>query len=294
MGAILALLAAVCWGGGDFSGGMGSKAAGGDLGGTLRVLITAHALSLCVLVGWVLWRGTWLLRVGPVTWAFCSGIVAALAIAAFYIALGRGAMGASAAVSGLLAAAIPAAVGTLMEGRPTPLRLAGFVLAAAAIWLIAASETASAKTPSRQGRPGTMTLAIFGGIGFGVYFVGLRLANGLGVIEAPMLARAGSVLTCLSLYLLPGRRKAAQQTGYAWLSRAGWGWALGVALLDTGGNLLFLAATRAGRLDVAAVLASLYPATTILLAAGVLHERLGRRQVVGMGVAVAAAVLVSL
>jgi drug/metabolite transporter (DMT)-like permease len=78
------------------------------------------------------------------------------------------------------------------------------------------------------------------------------------------------------------------------LTRAAILFALGVALLDTGGNLLFLAATRTGRLDVAAVLASLYPAGTILLAAWHLHERPTRRQLAGMAIALAAVVMITL
>jgi drug/metabolite transporter (DMT)-like permease len=70
-------------------------------------------------------------------------------------------------------------------------------------------------------------------------------------------------------------------------------WALGVALLDTGGNLLLIAATRTGRLDIAAVLASLYPAGTILLAAWHLHERPTRRQLTGMAIAAAAVVMIT-
>jgi drug/metabolite transporter (DMT)-like permease len=66
-----------------------------------------------------------------------------------------------------------------------------------------------------------------------------------------------------------------------------------VALMDTGGNVMFVAATRLGRLDVAAVLASLYPAGTILLAAWHLHERPTRRQVAGMAAALAAVVMIA-
>jgi uncharacterized membrane protein len=72
------------------------------------------------------------------------------------------------------------------------------------------------------------------------------------------------------------------------------GWAMATALLDTSGNLLFLAATRAGRLDVAAVLASLYPASTILLAALALGERPTRRQAMGMVTAVVAVALIAM
>jgi drug/metabolite transporter (DMT)-like permease len=65
-------------------------------------------------------------------------------------------------------------------------------------------------------------------------------------------------------------------------------------VLDTGGNLLYIAATRSGRLDIAAVLASLYPAGTILLAAWRLHERPTRRQLAGMGIAAAAVVMITI
>jgi drug/metabolite transporter (DMT)-like permease len=70
-------------------------------------------------------------------------------------------------------------------------------------------------------------------------------------------------------------------------------WAMATAVLDSSGNLLYIAATRAGRLDVAAVLASLYPASTILLAAWTLHERPTRRQGLGMAVAAAAVVMIT-
>ena len=141
-----------------------------------------------------------------------------------------------------------------------------------------------------------MALAVVGGVGFGVYFVALRFANPLGVLEPMALARLGSLATCLVLLLtLRGvRASPAHVSREPWLSKRALLWALGVALLDTGGNLLFLAATRAGRLDVAAVLASLYPASTILLAAWLLHEKPGRRQLIGMGVAVIAVVLITL
>ena len=66
------------------------------------------------------------------------------------------------------------------------------------------------------------------------------------------------------------------------------------AALDTGGNLSFVAATRVGRLDVAAVLASIYPAGTILLAAALLHEKTSRQQQMGMWLAVPAIVLITL
>ena len=281
------MLSAVAWGGGDFSGGMGVKAAGGSTNGALRVVISAHALSLLVLLALLGFTHAGLPTGAPLWWGLAAGVAAGLSLTAFYIALARGAMGASAAVSGLLAAAIPAVVSLFLEGAPTGLRLFGFLLAGVAIWLIAAGP-AEAGSGSRKG---TMWLAVGGGVGFGVYFVALRFANGLGVLEPMALARVGSLITCFMLLLLLRGSGEARQAG--WLSRRGWMWAVGVAVLDTGGNLLFIAATRAGRLDVAAVLASLYPASTILLAAALLHERPSRQQLLGMGVAVGAVVLIT-
>jgi drug/metabolite transporter (DMT)-like permease len=84
------------------------------------------------------------------------------------------------------------------------------------------------------------------------------------------------------------------QARLPWLSLTAIGWAMGVALLDTGGNLLLIAATRTGRLDVAAVLSSLYSAVTILLAAWRLHERPTRRQIAGMAAALVAVVMITI
>lgn len=294
-GAVLALLAAVSWGGGDFSGGMGVKAAGSSARGALRIILSGHGMSLAALCCLLFWNHSRvpeyaaLLQQKAALWGLGAGIIAGLSLAAFYIALARGTMGASAAVSGLLAAAIPAAIGIGLEGRPGPLRLAGFGVAAVAIWMIAAPSAGMAEPEPAS----IMALAIGGGVGFGLYFAALKFANPLGVMLPMALARVGSLVTCLVL-LLTLRWSARMSDGSSgWLPRAGWLWAVGVAVLDTGGNLLYIAATRAGRLDVAAVLASLYPASTILLAAGLLKERPGRRQLVGMAIAVAAVVMVT-
>ncbi len=142
-----------------------------------------------------------------------------------------------------------------------------------------------------------MLLAVIGGVGFGFFFITLRMDNPLGVLVPIAVPRAASLVGCVLLLGLMRLKNKQQRTQRArrlaqwprWL-----GWAVGVAVLDTGGNMLFLAATRLGRLDVAAVLSSLYPAGTILLAAWLLHERPTRRQFAGMAVALAAVVMITL
>jgi drug/metabolite transporter (DMT)-like permease len=290
LNALLALAAAVLWGGGDFSGGMGAKNAGGTMGGALRVILLSHAASFTVLIAIARWRGDIFPHGAPLAWGIGAGVAGGISLACFYVALSRGAMGASAALSGLLAAAIPAAVSIASDGSPGLLRIVGFLVAGGAIWLIAAGPNAEAKSADT----GTIWLAVAAGIGFGIYFVSLKMAGAAGVVWPMATARIGSLSVC-SLMLL-GLSSSSRTTELAKgrLNRTAVRWALTTALLDTSGNLLFIAATRAGRLDVAAVLASLYPASTILLAAWMLSERPTRRQGLGMLVAAAAVVMITL
>src|ERR1700734_3099964 len=190
--ALLALAAAVLWGGGDFSGGMSVKRAGGSMGAALRVILLSHSVSLIVLMGIAWARGDAFPRGAPLAWGLAAGGTAGVALACFYVALSRGAMGASAALSGLLAAAIPAAGSVVEEGSPGLLRLAGFVVAGMAIWLIAAGPNPEAKTADR----GTFWLAVIGGVGFGVYFVALKFAGSAGVIWPLATVRIGSLVVC--------------------------------------------------------------------------------------------------
>ncbi|MGP8261156.1 MAG: DMT family transporter [Acidobacteriaceae bacterium] len=288
---LLSLGAAGMWGGGDFSGGMGVKRAGGSLGAALRVVLLSHATSFAVLLALAHLRGDATPHGTLLAWGIAAGVAGGGALTAFYIALARGAMGASAAVSGLLAAAIPAALTLCQQGPPGISPLLGFAVAGMAIWLIAVSpEEKVTGGSARQ----TMALAMLAGVGFGFYFVALKMASPVGVIWPMASARIGSLSIC-SLMLLGVRlRSAKTDNARARLNRAAVGWSLTTALLDTSGNLLFVAATRAGRLDVASVLASLYPATTILLAALALGEWPTRRQVLGMATAAVAVALIAM
>ncbi|MEO7028949.1 MAG: DMT family transporter [Acidobacteriaceae bacterium] len=248
----------------------------------------SNVSSFAVLVGIVLLRHEPMPHGRLLAWALLGGCSGGVAITCFYLALSRGAMGASAAVSGLLAAAIPAAVSIGVEGAPSTLRFVGFLLAAVAIWMIAAG-------PARQhAARSTVMLAVVAGIGFGVYFVALRMANPLGIFMPMVAARVGSLGVCGLAFLVLASRGATTAPGAESMNGRAMLWALGAGALDTSGNLFFIAATRMGRLDVAAVLASLYPASTIVLAGWLLHERLSRRQWLGMAVAVGAVAMISL
>lgn len=300
---VLGLLAALFWGGGDFSGGMSAKNAGGTLPATLRVILLSHFVSFSILATIAMLRGDSFPHGAPLVWGLVTGVAGGLSVAAFYIALARGAMGIAAAVSGLLAAAIPALVTMWSEGSPGTLHLIGFLVVGVAVWLIAAAPSGvleDGAAPSAS----TMLLAILAGAGFGIYFIALKQAGAAGVAWPMATARIGSLTMCsLLLGFLALRQEDTAATkqladlpeaSKPGLTRVAVLWALSTAVLDTSGNLFFLSATRVGRLDVAAVLASLYPASTILLAAWILKERFSRRQGFGMAIAAVAVVLITL
>jgi drug/metabolite transporter (DMT)-like permease len=318
--ALYALLAAAFWGTGDFSGGMSVKSAPAEAnptGAALRVVLFSHLTSFSVLIALALVFHQPIPHGRSLAWGITAGILGGSSLAAFYMALSRGAMGASAAISGLLAAAIPSTIDILLEGSPGPHRLLGFLIAGIAIWLIAAG-------PAQKEERSTILLALFAGIGFGLYFAALKFAA---AHSAPLWtmasARIGSISACaLTLLFFKLRPKNSaepkpQSKDPVILSEAKDPcispfvprhtpatpihiprrmilWILSTALFDTSGNLLFVIATRAGRLDIASVLASLYPAGTILLAAATLGERPTPRQLTGMAIAAAAVVLITL
>lgn len=277
---LLGLVAAGFWGVGDFSGGMGVKTAGGGVGAALRVVVLSHLTSFSVLLVAALALGNPFPQGRLLAWGLAAGVAGGTSLSAFYIALARGAMGASAAISGVLAAAIPAMVSIATDGAPGWRKGIGFLVAAAAIWMIAAGDAAHEDTS-------TTWLAIGAGAGFGIYFVALKYAGASGVIWPMATARMGSISVCVLILV------ALRGAGTVQISRRVIGWVLSTALFDTSGNLIFVLATRAGRLDVAAVLASLYPASTIWLAAWVMKERPTRRQGWGMALAGVAVVLIA-
>jgi drug/metabolite transporter (DMT)-like permease len=276
--AALGLLAALLWGGGDLA-----------IRAALLVVLIGHSLSLAVIATLALRHGDALPHGAPLIWGLCGGVIAGISLVAFYIALASGHMGSAAAVSGLLCAAVPAVVSGFTEGAPGFRRLLGFLLAGAAIWLIASSADDDA-TASRR----ALILSTLSGIGFGVYFVSLKYAGEAGLLWPMAMSRTGSIATAaflLTAMALWPKAKPAPPMPTPWLPLLAW-IAAGAAL-DSGGNLSFLAATRAGRLDVAAVLASIYPASTILLAAALLKERTTKQQRWGMILALPAVILIT-
>jgi len=276
----LGLISAASWGGSDFVGGLGARRAP-----ALLVVVSGQVVSLAALLALCL-----ALHLAPPDrysslCAIIGGFIGALSLAAFYRALAMGAMGLTAALTGLLTAGVPVLFSFLRDGLPGPINLAGLAAGCVAIWLIThrrQAQSASATTAVAQRT--ALLLGTLSGCGFGAQLILLKLAGASGVLWAMTWTRAAGVAVLLLVFAV--MRPKVPRSGFLWIG-------LCAGTLDTSGNLFYILAARAGRLDVAALVASLYPAVTILLAALVLREHPTRRQVAGMCMALAAVLLLS-
>lgn len=268
----LGLTAALVWGAGDFSGGLASKRTN-----ALSVVIIAHAFSMVLLV-----VAAFLLRepfppLAAWLWGGLAGLGGAVGLVLLYTALANGRMSIAAPVSALVAAAIPVIFAALTKGLPSLWVIAGFALALAAIWLVSGG--------SRDFRLVELRLPALAGLAFGFFFTTLHLASGESVIY-PLIAVRIVSISSLLLFSLAARQPVAP-------SRASLFPILMSGLLDTLGNGLYALAAQLGRVDIAAVLGSLYPGATVLLAWILLKEHINRQQVAGIAAALAAIVLIT-
>ena len=271
----LSLLAAASWGGGDFSGGLATKQAN-----VFRVVAIAHGAGLVAILAMALLTGEPVPPASSLWWGAFAGFIGAFGIAALYRALAVGRMGVVAPVAAVVTGVLPGSIWVLTpEGLPDRLQLGGFALALVSIWLLAGSnETAN----SRRG----IGLAALAGVMFGLFLIAGKQAGHHGIFWPLVAARvvSTSLMAAVVLFLPRDPRPMRPVLWVMVLS----------GLLDSVGNALFIAATRHGRLDVAAVLSSLYPATTVILARFLLKERIAKWQGVGIACALISVALISM
>ncbi len=286
----LALLASILWGAADFLGGLATRRAAAFL-----VVAIAHGASLVVVLVYALLSHAAIPSGHAIKFGLAAGLIGGTGLMFFFAALANGAMGLTAAVAGVVTATVPVVFSFFTEALPGPTRLVGFGLAFGAIWLIAYSPGSA---PNRR----NLAIAAISGTGFGSMLVLLRLANG-GALWPLVFSRVGSagvaIFVCLAVL---ARRRGMPPSSSAVVghvpSTTNWPLLLSLAalsgILDAGGNFSYTSSALLGRLDVAAVLSSLYPTVTILLAAWLLRERTRRSQTLGMALALGAVVLISI
>jgi drug/metabolite transporter (DMT)-like permease len=270
--ASLSLAAVLCWGTSDFLGGYASRTANAFL----VTAITNGCGLIAILLASVVENAAYPPRASAL-WALAAGACGGTALAVFYRALSAGNMGLTAPVTAILSAAIPAVFGVVTQGWPHRLQLIGFVIAGAAIWLIARSE---------QGlSPQGIGLAMISGIGFAGFYLCIQQARVGSPLWLAAAARAAAFVCTAALVLAGWRFRPFNRSSASWAALAG--------LLDVSGSVLFVRAIQLGRLDVAVVLTSLYPVVTVLLARIVLQERFTRWKTVGMAAALLAVPLLA-
>jgi drug/metabolite transporter (DMT)-like permease len=275
------LLSATSWGGSDFVGGIGARRAP-----ALLVVAAGHIVSLLLLLVLCRVLHAAIPASGPLLYAALGGFEGSLALAIFYRALAMGAMGLTAALTGLLTALVPVLFSLVHEGLPTPLTCVGLALGLVAIWLISHTPAAKAAALNRTSTPRLpLLLGALAGLGFGTQLILFKMASPGGILWTMTAARAAGVIALVIVVaVMPPK---APWRGF-WLT------GIVAGVLDTAGNLFYIQATRVGRLDIAAIVCSMYPAGTILLAAIVLREWPTRRQFAGIALALAAVALLSL
>jgi drug/metabolite transporter (DMT)-like permease len=275
VGVLAALAAAVTWSGSDFSGGLASRRSNPFL-----VLGLAAGSGLGVTLMLALLLGEGLPSRADAAWAAAAGISGGLGLIFLYRGLAQGSAAIVSPTAGVVGAGVPVLAGSLLEGQPDPQQLLGFLVGLAGIWL----ASSSGKTEG-QARLRSLGLAVAAGIFFGGFFVTLAQVSE-GHVFSP-LAVTKTVQLVLTIVIVFTARLKAGARNEVWL-------ALFAGLLDAGGNAFYLVAEQLTRLDVAAVLASMYPAGTVLLSRLINKEDVSPTQWLGVGLCLMAVALIAL
>jgi drug/metabolite transporter (DMT)-like permease len=270
---VFGLASAACWGAGDFCGGLATKRTH-----VYNVIISSQVVSVFLLIGLALIfretppSGDYLLLGGV------AGLAGAAGLISLYRALATGRMGVAAPVSAVVGAGFPVMIGALTEGVPRTLQLIGFGVAFLAVWFI--SRAGSTDFQIRD-----LGLPLLAGLSFGVFFVIIGRLSDNAILWPLVAARFASLSALWIVATISRQPRIAAKAQLPLIVLIG--------IMEVGGNAFYALAGHVGRLDVAAVVASLYPATTVWLAWLILKEHLSRSQLLGIVAALAAIVLIS-
>jgi drug/metabolite transporter (DMT)-like permease len=268
----LALGASLAWGVGDFFGPLISRTVG-----VLPVLMWAQIGGVASLAVAVAIRGQ-----GPAGWGVLYAIGASfggmLGLYAYYRGMNTGTMSVVAPIAGV-SAVIPVIFGIATGDHPSVPQVAGIAAALAGVGL--------ASIEHHEGRrrvAAGVGLALFAACGFGFYFPWMHAAGKVEFWWASAVFRTTALL--LVATAVTSRRIDVR------LSPRLAAIAVGAGIVDTVGNVCFAASSQHGLVSLTAVLASLYPIVTVLLAASLLHERVAPLQRTGIALTLAGVVLI--
>ena len=282
MFAVLALLSALCYGAADFLGGFTARRAN-----TLAVVVVSQLAGLLLLLTMLPFSPHAAPGRADVLWGALAGVTGGGGVALLYRALAIGVMAVVAPTTAVCAVVIPVFVSVALEEPPAARTSGGIALAIVAIVLISQSSDGGSgpRGEANRHRTKAFVLAVLSGVVIGFFFVALSRTSSQAGLWPLVVARTVSVALFAVMAFLTSKSLRIPVAILGIVAAGG--------VLDMLANLLYLLASRVGPLSVVVTLASLYPASTVLLAWLVLRERLSARQWVGVACAlVAVAVIV--
>jgi drug/metabolite transporter (DMT)-like permease len=275
MAAVLALAGALGWGVGDFLGGLAARRLA-----VLTVLAISQAVGLVGVLVWVLVVRDPFPGVVQLAPAAVAGVAALAGLAALYRGFAIGAMGIVAPISAA-APVVPLTADVVRGEVPSAAQWLGVALVVAGIVVLSREPRADGRRRIAAGAG----LAVVAALAFGVFFVGIDAGSDESAAWGVAAARLASVPVAIAAALLTAATLRPPRRLLPML--------VGVGVFDTSANVFVAAATTYGAVGIVAVLGSLYPVVTMLLAWLVLGERLGASKRAGGGVALAGAALVA-
>lgn len=274
MSIVFGLMSAVSWGAGDFSGGYASKKTSVYL-----VILISQCVGLLLLLVFVWIVNANIPSIEILIIGGLAGLSGAFGLVALYRGLALEQMGFVAPVSAVIAAALPVSVGMYVEGLPHNLQILGFLFSIVGVWLL------SRRNRHSKIQAGTLILPVIAGVGFGLFFILIDRVSSESILWPLVSARIATMVVFGVIVGYSRQNVALQKSQLIPIVLAG--------IFDTGGNAFFALAVRIGRLDIATILSSLYPAVTVLLAWLILNERLERQQWLGVISVMTALLLIS-
>jgi drug/metabolite transporter (DMT)-like permease len=270
---LLGLCSAIIWGAGDFCGGLASRRTS-----VLGVLILAEFTGFLLLVASGFLVGETFPVPNAVSFSIAAGLSGTIGLGCLYRGLAIGRASVVAPVSAVVGAVIPALFTAYVHGLPGNLKLGGFALAFAAIVLASQS---SQKAKSQNALP----FALLAGIGFGGFFVFMEQASGQHSTFFPLAIARGCPIPIMLLICFVRKIQVLPTVPAIWL-------VVLTGVVDAAGTVLFLLSSTFGRLDVATILSSLYPASTVILSWLILREQISFLQKLGVVLALTAILLI--
>ncbi len=270
---LFGLFSAAAWGTSDFAAGLASRRVS-----VLALVLAAQTVGMPVALGLAMLRAEPVPAPMDVLWSGLAGVLGTGAIVALYAGLAVGRMGVVAPVAGVIGALVPVAVGIALEGLPAGIVLVGMAAAVVAVVLVS-------RVGGEAGARSGIELGLLAGLGIGLFNVTITRVDE-GLVFGPLTIVRVAALVVLALALLARRQRVALPARLAPAIVA-------IGLLDMAANAGFLLAEQTGSLAVAAVLSSLYPVITVILATIVLRERVTRSHAAGIALALLAIVLIA-